>query len=69
MAPRVQAEGMEEGELLIAGIGSLGCAWAKAAQSRVTNWVDLTLIDADDSSMEGVRHANCLLLGDTPSEV
>ena len=60
---------MEEGELLIAGIGSLGCKWAKAAQSRVTEWVDLALVDADDSSMEDARHANCLLLGDAPSEV
>ena len=60
---------MEEGELLIAGIGSLGCAWAKAAQARVSDWADLTLIDADDSSMEDARHANCLLLGESPSEV
>ena len=60
---------MEEGELLIAGIGSLGCKWAKAAQARVADWVDLALVDADDSSMEGARHANCLLLGDAPSEV
>jgi cell division protein FtsZ len=60
---------MEEGGLLVAGIGTLGCTWAKAAQARVSDWVDLTLIDADDSSMEDVRHANCLLLGDTPSEV
>jgi cell division protein FtsZ len=67
--PPRSSRSMEEGELLIAGIGSLGCAWAKAAQARVTNWVDLTLVDADDSSMAGVRHANCLLLGDTPSEV
>ena len=67
--PPVPRPTMEEGELLIAGIGSLGCTWAKAAQARVSDWVDLTLIDADDSSMEGVRHANCLLLGDSPSEV
>ena len=60
---------MQEGELLIAGVGSLGCTWAKAAQSHVSEWVDLALIDADNRSMEGVSHANCLLLGDTPSEV
>ena len=41
---------MEEGELLIAGIGSLGCTWAKAAQARVSEWVDLTLVDADESA-------------------
>ena len=60
---------MEEGELLIAGVGNLGCTWAKAAHKRVSDWTDLTLIDADNKSMEGVRNANCLLLGDSPSEV
>ena len=60
---------MQEGELLIAGVGTLGCTWAKAAQSNVSEWVDLALIDADNRSMDGVRHANCLLLGDSPSEV
>ena len=67
--PSCSSRTMEEGELLIAGIGSLGCTWAKAAQARVSEWVDLTLVDADESTMDGVRHANCLLLGDTPSEV
>ena len=67
--PSRQARYMEEGELLIAGLGGLGCAWAKAAHARVSKWVDLALIDADDSSMEDGRHANCLLLGDSPSEV
>ncbi len=60
---------MQEGALLIAGVGSLGCTWAKAAQSHVSEWVDLTLIDADHRPMDGVKHANCLLLGDSPSEV
>ena len=60
---------MEEGELLVAGIGTLGCTWAKAAQSSVSDWVDLALIDADEASMEGALHANCLMLGESPSEV
>ena len=60
---------MEDGALLIAGIGSLGCTWAKAAQSRVSEWTDLTLIDADNRSMEDARHANCLLLGESTTEV
>ena len=57
---------MQEGELLIAGVGTLGCTWAKASHSHVSEWVDLALIDADNLSMDGVRNANCLLLGDTP---
>ena len=60
---------MQEGELLIAGVGTLGCTWAKASHSHVSEWVDLALIDADNLSMDGVRNANCLLLGDTPTEV
>lgn len=60
---------MQEGELLIAGVGTLGCTWAKAAHSNVSSWADLALIDADNRSMDGVRHANCLLLGESPSEV
>ena len=48
---------MQEGALLIAGVGSLGCTWAKAAHSQVSDWVDLALIDADNRSMDGVRHA------------
>ena len=60
---------MQEGALLIAGVGSLGCTWANAAHSHVSDWVDLALVDADNRSMDGVRHANCLLLGETPSEV
>ena len=60
---------MEDGALLIAGIGSLGCTWAKAAQSRVSEWTDLTLIDADNRSMDDARHANCLLLGESTTEV
>ena len=46
---------MQEGELLIAGVGTLGCSWAKAAQAHVSEWVDLALIDADNFSMDGVR--------------
>ncbi len=56
---------MEEGELLIVGIGGLGCTWAKAAHQRCASFVDLALIDADESSMEGAHHAHALMLGDS----
>ena len=59
---------VEEGELLIAGVGGLGCTWAKAAHQRCANFVDLALIDADESSMENASHAHALLLGDSTSE-
>ena len=56
---------MAEGELLIAGVGGLGCSWAVAAHNRCSKFVDLALIDADSSSMENARHAHALILGDS----
>ena len=69
MTPLVLCYLMEDGKLLIAGVGSLGCRWARAAHSRVSDWVDLALVDADARSMDGAKHANCLILGDSTSEV
>jgi cell division protein FtsZ len=62
-----ETSAMAEGSLLIAGVGGLGCAWAKAAHQRCSGNVDVALIDADERSLEGARHAHCLVLGDEPS--
>lgn len=59
---------VEEGKLLIVGVGGLGCTWAKAAHQRCADFVDLALIDADESSMENTRHAHALLLGDSSND-
>ena len=61
-----KSRAMAEGELLIVGIGGLGCTWAKAAHGRCAELVDLALIDADETSMTDARHAHCLILGENP---
>ncbi|MFL2958959.1 MAG: hypothetical protein ACJZ5P_02785 [Candidatus Thalassarchaeaceae archaeon] len=53
---------MNEGEVLIAGVGGLGCIWALEAHSRCSELAELLLIDADESSFEGAHEANCLYL-------
>lgn len=41
---------MDGAQILIAGVGGLGCAWAKKAHQRAGASIDLVLIDADESS-------------------
>ena len=54
---------MDSSQILIAGVGGLGCAWAKKAYSRCGGSADLLLVDADDASLQGVGEANVLRLG------
>ncbi|GIR34117.1 MAG: hypothetical protein CM15mP47_3430 [Methanobacteriota archaeon] len=37
--------------ILIAGVGGLGCSWAKGAWSRCNSEADILLIDADEESL------------------
>ena len=43
---------MDGAQILIAGVGGLGCSWAKRAHSRTGHGIDLVLIDADESSFD-----------------
>ncbi len=43
---------MEGAQILIAGIGGLGCAWAKRAHEKTGQGVDLVLIDSDEKSFQ-----------------
>ena len=54
---------MESSQILIAGVGSLGCSWAKGAWKRSDGGADVLLIDADDSSFEDCSDARILRLG------
>ena len=54
---------MESSNILITGVGSLGCSWAKGAWSRSDGGSDILLIDADDSSFENCPDARILRLG------
>ncbi len=41
---------MDGAQILIAGVGGIGCAWAKRAHLRTGHGIDLVLIDSDESS-------------------
>ena len=43
---------MDDAQILIAGIGGLGCSWAKRAHIKSASGVDLVLIDADETSFD-----------------
>tara|TARA_A100000164_G_scaffold163321_1_gene144869 strand:- start:1128 stop:2123 length:996 start_codon:yes stop_codon:yes gene_type:complete len=60
--PAPYPRSVNEGEVLIAGVGGLGCIWALEAHSRCSELAELLLIDADESSFEGAHEANCLYL-------
>ena len=43
---------MEGAQILIAGIGGIGCAWAQRAHLRAGQGIDLVLVDSDDTSFD-----------------
>ena len=54
---------MESSQILIAGVGGLGCSWAKGAWNRCDSEADILLIDADDESFAGAESGHVLRLG------
>ena len=53
---------VRDGEVLVVGVGGLGCLWALEAHSGCPDLAELLLVDADESSFEGASYANCLFL-------
>jgi len=53
---------MDEGAILVAGIGGIGCTWAERAHTKCSELADLLLIDADEASFAGASAAHCLHL-------
>ena len=53
---------MEQGALLIVGVGGLGSIWAERAHSRCSKFSELLLIDADENTFNGSSEAHCCLL-------
>ena len=53
---------MNQGTLLVVGVGGLGCLWAERAHSRCSQFSDLLLIDADEKTFSGSPEAHCLHL-------
>tara|TARA_B100000959_G_scaffold283045_2_gene350964 strand:- start:3107 stop:4012 length:906 start_codon:yes stop_codon:yes gene_type:complete len=56
---------MEQGSILVVGVGGIGCKWSQRAHSRCQILSDLLLIDADESSFSSSQEANCLHLDAT----
>ncbi len=53
---------MDEGSILVVGVGGVGCTWAERAHKSCTELADLLLIDADETSFAGAATAHCLHL-------
>ena len=53
---------MEEGAILLVGVGGIGCQWSSNAHEKCRDLSDLLLIDADESSFSNAMEANCLHL-------
>ena len=53
---------MEEGAIVIVGVGGIGCAWSQRAHSLCQDLAELLLVDADESSFSSDHGANCLHL-------
>ena len=60
---------MDADQILIAGVGGLGCAWAKGADARCTSDTSVLLIDADDESFVDAGSSHVLRLGHTLDSV
>lgn len=56
---------MDPSTILIAGVGGLGCAWAKQAHEKSGRGVHLALIDADELSFAQGDGVHVLRLGHT----
>ncbi len=59
---------MEPDNLLVIGVGGLGCNWARGAHTRVSTESDLLLVDADINSFLGASHAHCMHLDPSGTE-
>tara|TARA_Y100000591_G_scaffold67097_1_gene55548 strand:+ start:440 stop:1345 length:906 start_codon:yes stop_codon:yes gene_type:complete len=53
---------MEQGSILIVGVGGIGCQWSSGAHGRCQQLSELLLIDADESSFSSEYEAHCLHL-------
>ena len=43
---------MDGAQILIAGVGGIGCSWAKRAHLRTGHGIDLVLIDSDEATFD-----------------
>lgn len=55
---------MEADQVLIAGIGGLGCSWAMKSHQHCQKMVDLLLIDSDETVLSKASEGHLLRLGE-----
>tara|TARA_B100000686_G_scaffold211820_1_gene218716 strand:- start:357 stop:1262 length:906 start_codon:yes stop_codon:yes gene_type:complete len=53
---------VEEGAILLVGVGGIGCGWSHRAHEKCLELSDLLLVDADESSFSSANTAHCLHL-------
>ena len=53
---------MDEGSILLVGVGGVGCKWSENAHSKCQNLAELLLIDSDSYSFNSSKVANILHL-------
>ncbi|HJM13697.1 MAG TPA: hypothetical protein QF641_04315 [Candidatus Thalassarchaeaceae archaeon] len=56
---------MDEGAILVVGVGGIGCRWSQRAHSQCPELSDLLLVDADELSFSSSQEAHCLHLDAT----
>ena len=56
-------DAMDSSNILVAGVGGIGCSWAKQAHVKCRGSAHLVLIDADDSSFTTGEDVHVLRLG------
>jgi len=53
---------VDEGTILLVGVGGIGCGWSQRSHDRCQELSDLLLVDADESSFSFSNSAHCLHL-------
>ena len=53
---------MEQGSILIVGVGGIGCQWSGGAHDKCQQLSELRMVDADESSFTSDHEAHCLHL-------
>jgi len=53
---------VEEGAILLVGVGGIGCSWSSKAHETSSELADLLLVDSEESSFSSSIEAHCLHL-------
>tara|TARA_B100000029_G_scaffold173719_1_gene170378 strand:- start:7918 stop:8823 length:906 start_codon:yes stop_codon:yes gene_type:complete len=53
---------VDEGSILIVGVGGIGCKWSERSHAKCQKMADLLLVDADERSFSSSNSSHCLHL-------